>query len=397
MKSTTFAILALIGSASFIGCRDDGTEDSGGSGAGTSDGAGSQGGSNNPDGGGPSGAGNQGGNGSCTETPGQEDIETACGDGIDNDCDDFEDCTDFDCEGIGKCIKPGEANNYDCADGLDNDEDGFTDCDDNDGMPGEGGCQKLAACKLELSNAKCSDGMDNDADGDNDCDDTDCQTEGIVVCDGTTPVDVAPGDYEMMTNEICTNGINDDVSAENTFIDCNDRSCLINPDATECRGLPREATNALCSDGIDNDKDSVIDCADSGCNREGIVVCDQGVETGAPMAQWATLANTACSNGDTDDGNTFIDCDDFGCTQNPDVDICPETNDADCDDGVDNNDNTYIDCIDFSCSLNPNVTVCGPLELSNAECLDGISNNGDPFIDCNDFDCEDAAPCLVGL
>lgn len=396
MKSTTFAILALIGSASFIGCRDSGTEDSGGSGAGTSDGAGNQGG-DQPGGGGPSGAGNQGGNGNCTVT--EADVELTCGDGIDNDCDDFADCNDFDCETFPACIKPGEANNYDCADGIDNDEDGFVDCDDNDGTKGKG-CQALSACTKELSNAKCSDGTDNDGDGDSDCDDPDCQTEGIVVCDGTTPVDVDPADYETMSNEICTNGINDDVSATNTFIDCNDNSCLINPDATECHGLPREGTNALCADGIDNDKDSLTDCDDTNCQREGIVVCNGTTPVDVLPADYASLAEAACTDGDDNDNNTFLDCNDFGCSQNPDVEICPEANDAECDDGVDNADtDDFVDCDDFSCSANPNVTVCGPTELSAAECMDGISNNDNPFIDCNDFSCKPssgtpAAPCL---
>ncbi len=391
MKSTTFAILALIGSASFIGCRDDGTEDSGGSGAGTSDGAGSQGGSNN-DGAGPSGAGNQGGNGSCTETPGQEDIETSCADGLDNDCDGFEDCTDFDCEGIGECIKPAEASNAACSDGIDNDEDGFIDCDDNGGLRGMG-CQALSACTRELSNAKCSDGADNDEDGDADCQDEDCQSEGIVVCDGTTAVDIDPADYEMLSNEICTNGINDDASPENTFIDCNDNSCVINPDATACKGLPRENTNELCSDGVDNDLDSLTDCDDPGCDREGIVVCDAGVETGAPMAQWQALANADCEDGVDNDTNTFTDCSDFGCQQNPDVNICPETSDAECDDGVDNNNNTFTDCDDFSCSKNPFVTVCAR-EFTDAECSDGLDNDNNNFADCLDFNCENSAACL---
>jgi hypothetical protein len=129
-------------------------------------------------------------------------------------------CTDFDCEGIRmyrgvqRCV----------FDGIDNDVWRHWSLR---GM----GCQALSACTRELSNAKCSDGADNDEDGDADCQDEDCQSEGIVVCDGTTAVDIDPADYEMLSNEICTNGINDDASPENTFIDCNDNSCVI-PRAT---------------------------------------------------------------------------------------------------------------------------------------------------------------------
>ena len=77
-----------------------------------------------------------------------------------------------------------------------------------------------------------------------------------------------------------------------------------------------ENTNALCSDGIDNDKDSYTDCRDFDClekNNSSITVC-----------------------------------------KTPE-----ENNDALCKDGIDNDKDGYTDCKDYDCSKNTNVTVCG--------------------------------------
>ena len=124
-------------------------------------------------------------------------------------------------------------------------------------------------------------------------------------------------------------------------------------------------------------------------------MCDGTTEVAVPMAQWDSASATECSNGIDEDGNNFEDCADFGCQINPNVDVCPESNDADCSDGVDNADtDDFIDCEDFSCNRNPYVTVCGELELDYTTCSDGVDNDGNGFADCNDFSCENTAACL---
>ncbi len=71
-----------------------------------------------------------------------------------------------------------------------------------------------------------------------------------------------------------------------------------------------ENTNALCNDGIDNDGNGFIDCADFGCSRNPLVTC--------PVEN----TNALCNDGIDNDANGFIDCDDFACSRNPDVMVC---------------------------------------------------------------------------
>ena len=88
-----------------------------------------------------------------------------------------------------------------------------------------------------------------------------------------------------------------------------------------------------------------------------------------------------CSNGIDDDGDSYIDCDDFDCT-----DSCEGS--EDCTNGVDDDDDGYIDCNDFDCTGSANC----PSEI----CDDGIDNDDDTYIDCNDFDCSDDPACDTG-
>ena len=91
----------------------------------------------------------------CDAT-GTENTNATCGDGIDNDCDGFTDCADFSCRSCaitacvmggnvtlrdgGVCMCNGEENtNAACNDHIDNDCDGFVDCADFDCSMSDGG------------------------------------------------------------------------------------------------------------------------------------------------------------------------------------------------------------------------------------------------------------------
>lgn len=123
-----------------------------------------------------------------------------CNDGLDNDCNGFIDCDDIACGctdldgdgyGVGPCCASGDCDDTDpsinpgaseiCADGIDNDCDGFVDCDDfecgctdadGDGY-GTGGpccagpvdCDDTDPSIYPGSVEICGDGIDNDCDG----------------------------------------------------------------------------------------------------------------------------------------------------------------------------------------------------------------------------------------
>ena len=82
-----------------------------------------------------------------------------------------------------------------------------------------------------------------------------------------------------------------------------------------------------CSDGIDNDCDGLVDCADPDC---------------AP-----SCVESDCSNGLDDDGDNLTDCDDPDCASSS---SCVESN---CSNGVDDDGDTFTDCDDPDCEADP--------------------------------------------
>ncbi|HEU4538807.1 MAG TPA: hypothetical protein VFS00_32025, partial [Polyangiaceae bacterium] len=88
-----------------------------------------------------------------------------------------------------------------------------------------------------------------------------------------------------------------------------------------------------------------------------------GSGTGGSGGGSAENTNAACSDKIDNDGDTFVDCQDNSCRFFPVTgDVCPqagEASDDECSDGQDNDGDTFVDCQDFSCSKSPLVTVCG--------------------------------------
>jgi len=68
----------------------------------------------------------------------------------------------------------------------------------------------------------------------------------------------------------------------------------------DCGVVPAVEKN--CSDGIDDDRDGLIDCDDPDC----------GASPECPIAY-----EKDCTDGIDDDGDGFIDCEDSDCTNRP--------------------------------------------------------------------------------
>jgi cysteine-rich repeat protein len=111
-----------------------------------------------------------------------------------------------------------------------------------------------------------------------------------------------------------------------------------------------------CRDGIDNDADGLLDCADL-------------VDCGANDA----CKELRCDDGLDDDGDGDIDCDDNECAQN---DACIELI---CNDAIDNDADGLLDCADGDCLFSANCPVAGDGFLTPGieQCDDGNLVNGD--------------------
>lgn len=157
-----------------------------------------------------------------------------------------------------------------------------------------------------------------------------------------------------------------------------------------------ENTALLCSDGMDNDADTRIDCEDFDCT--GLGECP-GRDAGPPAMACEgaeTSENTAetCTDECSNDGDAFADCEERDCCNGAMPALtssdcgaetyCGRREDTDerCTDGTDNDGNGAIDCMDFACQGRG---TC--VENTEELCSDGISNDGDGFADCEERDC----------
>jgi len=114
-----------------------------------------------------------------------------------------------------------------------------------------------------------------------------------------------------------------------------------------------ESTN--CDDGIDNDADTLTDCADLDCAAKS---CGDGCLCIASKA-----IEIACDDTLDNNANGLIDCDDPDCAGRIVciVEICT--------DGIDNDEDGLIDCLDDDCATDPACAVtCPSSDWSNVCC-----------------------------
>ena len=192
----------------------------------------------------------------CTRS-GDEGSNAACADGLDNDCDGYTDCNDFSCSmspavtlcprdagppDTGCVVRGTEDNPAACADRIDNDCDGYVDCIDFNCQrpsvplcPYDGGVRVDTGCfaTSENTNASCGDGVDNDCDGYTDCNDRSCTNTCVVtVCVSTRDAGSCVCRGAESTASACSNGVDDDCDG---FVDCADFDCSMNPALSLCR------------------------------------------------------------------------------------------------------------------------------------------------------------------
>lgn len=158
--------------------------------------------------------------------------------------------------------------------------------------------------------------------------------------------------------------------------------------------LPLQAEE-ICNDGIDNDGDSVEDCADSACRGSAYCASLKGIEG----------SEQACSDWVDNDGDGLLDCDDSECHA-PGVLSCRGSWDL-------RREREAV-LLAQAAPSPPQVSSVGALqrgergkvarglhgENNEFTCSDGVDNDGDGKVDCQDSDClEDLSitACRSGL
>jgi hypothetical protein len=150
-------------------------------------------------------------------------------------------------------------------------------------------------------------------------------------------------------------GVDQDGDGSPAGVDCDDQ----NPNRFP--GNPER-----CFGGVDDDCDSLVDCADSSCAS---AACGLGVDGGAACVT-GVCVELDCASAADDDLDNAPNCLDSDCAMRP----CALTG----------------TCMGLVC-VQPTETVCN----------DGMDNDGDTFADCADGDCNgqscrDALSCTAG-
>jgi hypothetical protein len=243
--------------------------------------------------------------------------ELKCEDGIDNDGDGLADCADTDCDGLrcqgtdgcvctrGRATEAAGA----CGDGIDNDHDGKPDCEDPD-------CDTLScgpgcACALPLATelaTHCGDADDNDRDGLTDCADPDCAGDSCgagCACDNLLPTETAASCGDVADND-------DDGQTDCADLDCTGDSC-----GTGClcvaEGGVGRASEVTCGDrdaagAVDNDGDGLANCADADCAGLGCGTGVAPVDVTDCVCVGTVPTEMDCGNGADDDLDGLADC-----------------------------------------------------------------------------------------
>ncbi len=180
------------------------------------------------------------------------------------------------------------------------------------------------------------------------------------------------------TPEACTDGVDNDCDS---LVDCDDPDCSADPDCQVCTPIPEN-----CTDGSDNDCDGMVDCDDQDCaNNPACDVCVpepeicNSVDDDCDGSIDEALGQTTCGIGEC---QVTVDNCSGGVPQTCTPGI-PAT--EICDDGLDNDCDSFTDTNDSECAQ-----VCVPTtsrERRRSMCTDGIDNDCDGKIDCEERSC----------
>jgi hypothetical protein len=242
---------------------------------------------------------------------------------------------------------------------------------------GSSGCSATASLGIVVNTCaeNCTDGIDNDLDGLIDCADPDCGINATAAAANATcgningQVTIVPssgsGSYEYSANNSTwqvSNSFTSVAPGSHTYYVRNaaDNSCPVTVGASVADGCEN------CTDGIDNDGDGLVDCADSDCAPALSISSSQSLCLGSTASlsvnaagangpytiSWSNGLGTGSTKNVSPTGTTTYTVTataSVGCTSTAQVTVtvvpCPEN----CLDGIDNDGDGLVDCADPDC------------------------------------------------
>ena len=295
--------------------------------------------------------------------------------------------------GAGRCCK---STGKEACNGLDDDCNGLVD----DGFPSE-------ICN----------GVDDNCDGRADepfnlqTDSNNCSRCGLA-CSAESFC--KEGVCKLRGETLCTDGLDND---EDTKIDCADFDCNLARCGTGCECRAGKKAEGNCLNGADDDGDLKVDCADEDCAGAGCAADGGGGCTCAALVK----KETDCRDSADNDVDTITDCADSDCVEqvcqpapstfrctaaadcscNADAGVVVEAGALLCRDRVDNDCDGLTDCAEAGCNFlscsDDGGFGCRCLFGGRAEldCADRRDNDEDGTTDCGDALPDGGGDCPV--
>jgi hypothetical protein len=233
---------------------------------------------------------------------------------------------------------------------------------------GDPSCNVTPSSKRDAGRDGPSDGVDSQLDGKRDVV-SDGAQDGLRDANSDGPRDGArdgigdlPGDGRADGSR---DGLSDGVSDGNRDLRTDSPTDRV-PDSFVC------STSELCSNGIDDNCNGLIDCFDKGCQSDPACI-DHKKET--------------CDNGIDDDDNGLVDCKDPACFGDK---ACVVPGKEICNNNLDDDNDGLVDCADPDCAKDKTCVVQPGDEI----CDNSKDDNGDGLVDCTDPKCKTFPACL---
>jgi hypothetical protein len=215
----------------------------------------------------------------------------------------------------------------------------------------------------------------------------------------TAPTNSRCVKYRCVPTEICDNGIDDD---HDGLVDCADGDCAA---STACQ-------STCCFDTIANQ--CVTACCSNGL-CQGNCYCGTGFCSRCASGGTETVCNDSIDN----DHDGFVDCKDPDCASNSACAVKKEI----CNNGIDDDADGSTDCLDSDCGSDPSCPMCCFVTISNScvnsccqnglcqgncycsaslcqscgakkeDCANSLDDDGDGKVDCYDSDCATDPAC----